>query len=66
MQQIMICHVGHFLLELCCQIWTHGTLRHILEPILLIFEICHFLTIPVLSLFQKKGPLKKFKVFLMN
>ena len=29
-----------------CQIWTEGTLRHILGPILVIFEICHFLTIP--------------------
>ena len=31
---------------LFCQIWTEGTLRHILGPILVIFEICHFLTIP--------------------
>ena len=28
------------------QIWTQGTLRHILGPILVIFEICQFLTIP--------------------
>ena len=28
------------------QILTQGTLRHILGPILVIFEICHFLAIP--------------------
>ena len=28
------------------QIWTQGILRHILGPILVIFEICQFLTIP--------------------
>ena len=28
------------------QIWTQGILRHILGPVLVIFEICHFLTIP--------------------
>ena len=28
------------------QIWTQGTLRHILVHILVIFEICQFLTIP--------------------
>ena len=27
------------------QIWTQWTLRHILETILVIFDICHFLTI---------------------
>ena len=32
-------------MELFYQIWTHGTLRHILGPILVIFEICYFLTI---------------------
>ena len=31
------------------QIWTQGTLRHILGPILVIFEICQFLMIPGLS-----------------
>ena len=30
MQQILIDHLGHFLLEFYCQIWT---LRHILGPI---------------------------------
>ena len=28
--------------ELFCQIWTKGTLRHILVPTLVISEICHF------------------------
>ena len=35
------------------QIWTQGTLRHILGPILVIFEICQFLMIP--GLFSKNG-----------
>ena len=39
----MIGHLGHFLLDFLPQIWTQGTLRHILEPILVIFEICQFL-----------------------
>ena len=34
------------LLDFFAQIWTQGTLRHILGPILVIFEICHFLVIP--------------------
>ena len=38
----MIGHLGHFLLDFLAQIWTQGTLRHILGPILVIFEICHF------------------------
>ena len=42
----MIIHLGYFLLDFFGQIWTQGTLRHILGPILVIFEICHFLTIP--------------------
>ena len=41
----MIGHLGHFLLDFFAQIWTQGTLRHILGPILVIFEICHFSTI---------------------
>ena len=41
----MIGHLGHFLLDLLAQIWTQGTLRHILGPFLVIFEICQFLTI---------------------
>ena len=41
---------------LFCQIWTQGTLRHILGPILVIFEICHFLTIPgLLEYFTENG-----------
>ena len=43
--QISIGHLGHFLLEFFCQIWTKGILRHMLGPILVIFEICHLLTI---------------------
>ena len=39
MQQIMIGHLGHFLLDFLGQILTQETLRHILEPILVIFEI---------------------------
>ena len=42
----MIGHLVHFLLDFFAQIWTQGTLRHILGPILVIFEICHFLMIP--------------------
>ena len=42
----MIGHLGHFLLDFLGQIWTQGTLRHILGPILVIIEICQFLTIP--------------------
>ena len=50
----MIGHLGHFLLDFFSQIWTQGTLRHILGPIMVIFEICQFLTIPGhLSTFQK-------------
>ena len=42
----MIGYLGHFLLDFLAQIWTQGTLRHILGPILAIFEIlCQFLTI---------------------
>ena len=33
----MIGHLGHFLLDFLAQIWTQGTLRHILGPILVIF-----------------------------
>ena len=46
MQQITIGHLGHFLLDFFAQIWTKETLRHILGPILFIFEICQFLMIP--------------------
>ena len=46
MRQITIGHLGHFLLDFFAQIWTQGTLRHILGPILVIFKICQFLRIP--------------------
>ena len=39
MRQITIGHLGHFLLDFFAQIWTQGTVRHILGPILVIFEI---------------------------
>ena len=38
--------LGGLSLHFFAQIWTQGTLRHILGPILVIFEICQFLTIP--------------------
>ena len=41
--EIMIGHLGHFLLDFFCQIWTQGTIRLILGSILVIFEMCHFL-----------------------
>ena len=44
--ELVIGHLGHFLLDFLAQIWTQRTLRHILGPILVIFEICQFLTIP--------------------
>ena len=42
MRQITIGHLGHFLWDFLAQIWTQRTLRHILGPILVIFEICQF------------------------
>ena len=60
MQQITIGHLGHFLLDFFAQIWTQGTLRHILGPILVVFQICHFLAIPGLfEYFQKMGGVTK-------
>ena len=58
---------GHFLLDFFGQIWTQGTLRHILGPILVIFEICQFLTIPgPFEYFSENGWSQKFKVFSMK
>ena len=58
---------GHFLLDFLAQIWTQGTLRHILGPILVIFEICQFLTIPGLfEYFSENGWSQKIKVFSMK
>ena len=60
MWQIMIGHLGHFLLNFFAQIWTQGTLRHILGPILVIFEMCHFLTISQpFEYFLENGPSQK-------
>ena len=63
----MIGHLGNFLLDFFGQIWTQGTLRHILGPILAIFEICQFLMIPgQLEYFSESGWSQKIKVFLMK
>ena len=63
----MIGHLGHFLLDFLALIWTQGTLRHILGPILVIFEICQFLTIPgPFEYFSENGWSEKIKVFLMS
>ena len=57
----MIGHLGHFLLDFFDQIWTQGTLRHILGPILVIIEIVNFWRFQGrLSSFQKMGGLRKF------
>ena len=67
MWEIMTGHLGHFLLEFFCEIWTQGILRDIIGPILVIFEICHFLTIPgPFEYFSKNGCSQKIKVFLMK
>ena len=44
------------------QIWTQRTLRHMLGPILVIFEICHFWVIPgPFEYFSEMGGLRKSK-----
>ena len=49
------------------QIWTQGALRHILGPILVIFEICQFLMIPgPFEYFSENGWSRKIKVFLVK
>ena len=54
-------------LDFLGQIWTQGTLRHILGPILVIFAICQFLTIPgPFEYFSENGWSQKIKVFLMK
>ena len=64
MWKITIGHLGHFLSDFLAQIWI---LRHILGPILVIFEICHFLTIPgPFEYFSENGWSQKIKVFLMK
>ena len=63
----MIGHFGHFLLDFFAQIWIQGTLRHTKGPILVIFEICHFLIIPgPFEYFSENGWSQKIKVFLMK
>ena len=57
----------HFLLDFFGQIWTQGTLSHILGLILVIFEICQFLTIPgPFEYFSENGWSQKIKIFLMK
>ena len=52
---------------LFCSIWTQRTLRHMLGPILVIFEICQFLTIPgPFEYFSENGWSQKIKVFSMK
>ena len=49
------------------QIWTQRTLRRILGPILVTFEICQFLTIPgPFEYFSENGWSQKIKVFSMK
>ena len=63
----MIGHLGHFLLDFLAQIWTQETLSHILGPILVIFQICQFLTIPgPFEYFSENGWSQKIKVFSMK
>ena len=58
---------GTLPLDFFGQIWTQGTLRHILGPILVIFEICQFLTIPgPFEYFSENGWSQKIKVFSMK
>ena len=55
------------LLDFLGQIWTQGTLRHILGPILVIFEICQFLMMPgPFEYFSENGWSQKIKVFSMK
>ena len=63
----MIGHLVHFLLDFLGQIWTQGTLRHILGSILVIFEICQFLMIPEpFEYISENGWSQNIKVFLMK
>ena len=63
----LIGHLEHFLLDFFCQIWTQCTMRHILGPILVFFEICHFLAIPgPFEYFSENGCAQKIKVFSMK
>ena len=63
----MIGHLGHFLLDFLGQIWTQGTLRHILGHILVIFEMWQFLMIPgPFEYFSENGWSQKIKVFSMK
>ena len=56
---------GTLSLDVFAQIWTKGTLRHILGPILVIFEICHFLMIPgPFEYFSENGWCQKITFYL--
>ena len=64
-------NTGNFVLTqgkyFLAQIWTQWTLRHILGPILIIFEICQFLAIPgPFEYFSENGWSQKIKVFSMK
>ena len=49
------------------QIWTQRTMRNILGPILVIYEICQFLTIPgPFEYFSENGWSHKIKVLSMK
>ena len=65
MWRITIGRLGHFLLDFLAQIWTQRTLGHILGPILVIFEICQFLTIPgPFEYFSENGVVSENQSFL--
>ena len=50
-----------------CGKFQLGTLGHILEPIVAIFEICNFMMIPEpFDCFPEKGASQKINVFLMK
>ena len=59
--------IGHDKLRMAIWDTSFWTLRHILGPILVIFEICQFLTIPgPFEYFSENGWSQKIKVFSMK
>ena len=64
MWQITVGHLRLFLLEFCCQIWTQGTLRHILGPILVIFKYATFDNSRAISVLLRKWVLSENQSFL--
>ena len=66
-KQNQIILINARLTQFLAQIWAQETLRHILGPILVIFEICQFLMIPgPFEYFSENGWSQKIKVFLMK